>query len=239
MSERVALVTGAGSGIGRSIALALASHGFAVGLVGRTADRLQAVAEEARRTSPGVVWLPADLSVDNQVAGLTHAVGTRFGRLDVLVHSAGGIRPGRVDQALVEDLDWQFRINLRAPFLLTQSLLPMLRASKGQIVFVNSAAALNPAASNGQYAATKAGLRTIADSLRMVVNPEGIRVLSVYPGRTASPMQAGVHQWEQRPYRPEMLMQPDDVANTVVAALLLPRSAEITDLMIRPMRKGP
>jgi NADP-dependent 3-hydroxy acid dehydrogenase YdfG len=237
MSPQVALVTGSGSGIGRSIALQLASHGFVVGLVGRSAHRLEAVAEVARQTSPGVECFVADLSVDEEVASLTHQATRLLGGLDVLVHGAGGIRLGRVDQASVEALDWHYRINLRAPFLLTQALLPTLSANEGQIVFINSGAALNPAASNGQYAATKAGLRAIADSLRLALNPEGIRVLTVYPGRTASGIQAEVHRFEKRPFHPETLMQPDDVASVVVAALLLPRSAEITDLMVRPMRK--
>lgn len=238
MSPQVALVTGSGSGIGRSIALQLASHGFVVGLVGRSADRLQAVAELARQTAPAVEYFVADLTVDKEVVSLAHEAQRRLGALHVLVHCAGGIRSDPVDRAPVEALDWHYRINLRAPFLLTQRLLPSLRSTKGQIVFINSAAALNPAASNGQYAATKAGLRTIADSLRIVLQRDGMRVLSVYPGRTASPMQAEVHRFEKRPYHADALMQPDDVASAVVAALLLPRSAEVTDLRIRPMRKG-
>lgn len=234
----MALVTGSGSGIGRSIALHLASHGFVVGLVGRSADRLKAVAEMARHTAPAVECFVADLTVDEEAVNLVHEAQKRLGALHVLVHCAGGIRSGPVDRAPVEALDWHYRINLRAPFLLTQGLLPMLSTNEGQIVFINSGAALNPSASNGQYAATKAGLRAIADSFRIALNPKGIRVLTVYPGRTASPMQADVHHFERQPYHPETLMQPDDIASVVVAALLLPRSAEITDLMIRPMRES-
>jgi len=88
-----------------------------------------------------------------------------------------------------------------------------------------------------QYAATKYALRAIADSLREEVNDKGVRVTSVYPGRTSSAMQAGVHAQEGRVYRPELLMQPDDVATVVMAALSLPRTAEMTDVSIRPMNK--
>jgi NADP-dependent 3-hydroxy acid dehydrogenase YdfG len=88
-----------------------------------------------------------------------------------------------------------------------------------------------------QYSATKHALKAIADSLREEVNAEGVRVVSVYPGRTATPMQAEVHELEGKPYKPERLMQPADVAEVVLTALTLPRTTEVTDLMVRPMAK--
>ena len=88
------------------------------------------------------------------------------------------------------------------------------------------------------YAASKYALKALADALRAEVNALGLRVLSVYPGRTASRMQAEVHAAEGRPYRPETLMQPEDVAASILAALALPRTAELTDLHIRPALKA-
>jgi NADP-dependent 3-hydroxy acid dehydrogenase YdfG len=88
-----------------------------------------------------------------------------------------------------------------------------------------------------QYSATKYALKAIADSFRAEVNPEGIRVLSVYPGRTASPQQAAIHKAEGKPYSPELLMQPADVARILVDALKVDRTAEVTDISIRPMHK--
>jgi NADP-dependent 3-hydroxy acid dehydrogenase YdfG len=89
----------------------------------------------------------------------------------------------------------------------------------------------------GQYGAMKHALKAIADSLRAEVNPKGIRVLSVYLGRTATPMQADIHREEGKIYRPEALLQPCDVASTIIHAITLPRTAEITDISIRPMKK--
>ena len=89
-----------------------------------------------------------------------------------------------------------------------------------------------------QYAATKHALRALADALREEVNERGVRVLSVFLGRTASRMQQAVHQHEKRPYNPGRLLQPSDVASMVLAALRLPRTAEVTDLHIRPMLKS-
>jgi NADP-dependent 3-hydroxy acid dehydrogenase YdfG len=97
---------------------------------------------------------------------------------------------------------------------------------------------LNAVAHIGQYAATKHALRAVADSLRAEVNPAGVRVLSVFLGRTATPMQATVHQMEGRAYRPELLIQPQDVATLVLNTLSLPRTAEVTDIHLRPMIKS-
>jgi NADP-dependent 3-hydroxy acid dehydrogenase YdfG len=134
-------------------------------------------------------------------------------------------------------LDRQYRINVRAPYMLTQALLPMLKSRRGQIVFINSSAGLNARANVSQYAATKHALKAVADSLREEINAEGLRVLSVYPGRTATPMQADVHTMEGRAYRPDRLMQPEDVAAVVINALSLPSSAEVTDIHVRPLIK--
>ena len=112
-----------------------------------------------------------------------------------------------------------------------------LSTRQGQIVFINSSLALTARANVAQYAATKHALKAIADSLREEVNPKGMRVMSVFLGRTASPMQAAVHAMENRPYDPNRLLQPEDVASLVLYLLSLPRTAEITDITIRPLMK--
>jgi NADP-dependent 3-hydroxy acid dehydrogenase YdfG len=159
-------------------------------------------------------------------------------RIDILVHNAGAISLGDLATQGLEDFDQQYRVNVRAPLDLTQHLLPKLKGRGGQIVFVNSTAALKPGLKSGQYAATKASLRALADSLRDELNADGVRVLSVFVGRTATPMQANVHQFEGKPYRPDMLIQPEDVASVIVSALALARTAEVTEIVVRPMRKS-
>ena len=236
--DQFVVLTGAGSGIGRAIALALASPGKTLWLVGRARDKLEAVAESARRTGANIRCIPVDLARDEDVASLVERLQKDDGRVDLLVHCAGEIMLGPLESAAIGDLDRQYRINVRAPFLLTQALLPMLRASRGQIVFVNSTAGEVAGPNQSQYAATKHALRAIADSLRMEVNAAGIRVLSVFPGRTASAMQAAVHALEGKDYHPEYLMQPEDVAALVLSALNLPRTAEVTDIYVRPFRKS-
>ena len=121
---------------------------------------------------------------------------------------------------------------------MTRELLPLLRASRGQVVFVNSSAVFTRPSHCGAYIATKAALHGLADALRSEVNEAGVRVLSVFPGRTATPMQEDLHRAEGTPYRPERLLQADDVATAVMGALAMPRSAEVTDIRIRPNLKS-
>ena len=236
--DQIAVITGASSGIGKSIALGLAAKGVKLCLLGRKPETLEAVAEVARKTAPLVLCYRVDLTVDQDIRELADCIKRDLVYIDLLVHSAGVISLGRLESAPVEDFDWQYQTNVRAPYALTQALLPMLRSRQGQIVFINSSAGLNAGANVGQYSATKHALKAIADSLRQEVNAEGLRVLSVYPGRTASPMQAAVFKMEGRDYHPELLMQPEDVAAMVIKALSLPRSIEVTEINVRPLVKS-
>jgi NAD(P)-dependent dehydrogenase (short-subunit alcohol dehydrogenase family) len=227
MKDQIALITGASGGIGSAIARALAEEGVRLFLVGRNLEKLT-VAGEA---------FQADLTDDAQLRATAARVREVFGGVDLLVHSIGLFRAGPIETSPVEDLDAQYRVNLRVPYLLTQELLPSLIERQGQVVFINSGAGSHPARGSwGAYSATKHGLRALADSLRDEVNRKGIRVLTVFPGRTATPMQEEVHRFEGRPYDPERFLQPEDVAASIVQALRLPRTAELTDLHIRPMR---
>jgi NAD(P)-dependent dehydrogenase (short-subunit alcohol dehydrogenase family) len=238
LAGRIAVVTGASSGVGRAIALALARHGAQILAVGRNSAAL-AETVAAVQPSSSVTAFQIDLNSDENLEPLVRHL-TDVGRLDVLIHCAGVIRQGLMEQANIEDLDLQYVTNVRAPYLLTKRLLPLLTTSRGQIVFVNSSAGLTARGPEvGQYAATKHALRAIADSLREELNPKGIRVLSVYLGRTATPMQEALFREEGKTYHPEILLQPEDVAAVVVQTLMLPATAEVTDISIRPMRKLP
>jgi NADP-dependent 3-hydroxy acid dehydrogenase YdfG len=236
LAGRTCVVTGASSGIGRAIAVTLAAAGATVCAVARRRDRLEETARLV--TGPGrAESYVADLADDAELSSLIAQLTAREGGLDVLVHSAGTIALGHMETASVDDLDRQYAANVRAPYRLTQALLPALRSSEGQIVFVNSTVGLAARANVGQFAATQHALKAVADSLREEINPYGVRVMTVYPGRTATPRQEKIHALEGKDYPPERLMQPEDVAAVVREALVLPRSCELTDVKVRPMLK--
>ena len=182
----VAVVTGASSGIGRAVAQGLAREGVTVCAVGRNNEALQQLTKHDAGCVDRVKVFTADLGNDGDIDLLVSELNSTFGRIDILVHSAGVINLGSVASSAVAELDAMYRINVRAPFLLTQKLLAALEDESGQVVFINSSAGLDAKPGAAQYAATKHALRAVADSLRQEVNDRGIRVLSVYPGRTAS-----------------------------------------------------
>ncbi len=237
LAGRLAVVTGASSGIGRAIAIALSREGAYVCAVGRNPITLAETVTAAPQPSQ-VTCFEIDVTVAKQLQPLLRHL-KQAGKLDILVHGAGVIHQDTLERARIEDLDLQYSTNVRAPYLLTQRLLPLLTAGRGQIVFINSTVGLKATRPEvGQYAATKHALRAIADSLREEVNPKGVRVLTVYLGRTATPMQEALCKQEGRPYHPELLLQPEDVAAVVLQALKLPSTAEVTDISMRPMTKS-
>jgi NADP-dependent 3-hydroxy acid dehydrogenase YdfG len=237
LADHIAVVTGAGSGIGRAIAGALAEQGVFVCLVGRTRKTLEETSGACVARRPPTV-LPIDLTLDDQIETLKLCVERQFGQVDVLVHCAGVISKGRLESHSVNEFDSQYRANVRAPYLLTQALLPMLRIRPGQIVVINSSVGLRASGGVSQFSATQHALKAITDSLREEVNSFGIRIVSIFPGRTATPRQAALYSVEGKTYQPELLLQPADIASIVISALSLPRTAEVTDINIRPLAKS-
>jgi NADP-dependent 3-hydroxy acid dehydrogenase YdfG len=238
LTQRVAVIAGATSAIGTAIGLRLAAVGAQLCLLGRDARALEEPATAARALTDRVLVYQVDLTCDSSISETVARLGHDVGGVDMLVHSAGVFEMGSHEHADVADLDRQYRTNVRGPYLLTQSLIPLLRACRGQVVFVNSTVGLEARAGVGQYASTQHALRAIADALRAEVNPDGVRVLSVYLGRTATARQARIFRLEGRTYAPELLIQPDDVAEVVVAALRLPRTVEVTAIRMRPLVKS-
>ncbi len=234
LKTRTAVVTGASSGIGRAIALRLAQKGAFLHLVGRDEKRLRETAQAAREAGGEADVHTADFEKEEDIEALAEELEKEVRAVDILVHSAGVVSLGELADAPLEDLDRHYRVNVRAPYSLTQKLLPLLQRAGGQVVFINSGAGLNARGGWSQYAMSKHALKALADALRDEVAGEGMRVLSVYPGRTHSPMQERVREMEGQDYDPDAFIQPGDVAQSLVSALELPRSADVTELVIRP-----
>ena len=231
-AHQTAVVTGASRGIGRAVAMRLAELGANLCVVGRELRTLESVNNAVGNAGVSVACYCADLTMDAQMLGTHHP------RIDVLIHSSGFISLGTIEETCVNALDHQYRSNVRAPYSLTQALLPALRRSRGQIVFINSSVVWNPRPNVGAFAMTQHALKAMADILREEVNADGIRVVSVFPGRTATQRQEAIHRLEGKTYCSDRLLQPDDIAEVVVNALALPRTAEVTDINIRPQMKS-
>lgn len=219
------LLTGAGSGIGSVLARRLHDRGDELVLLARSEER----AGELRAAYAGATVVVADLAWPESVETLDLP-----DRLDSVVHAAGVVELGAVGELSVDDWSSQLRVNLVAPAALTRVALPALRAARGTVVFVNSGAGLNAHPGWSAYAASKHGLRALADSLRGEEAAHGVRVSSVYPGRTATPMQEKVHRQEGKDYDATDWIRADTVADAIVGLLDLPRDATVPELVIRP-----
>ncbi|HET8643294.1 MAG TPA: SDR family NAD(P)-dependent oxidoreductase [Pseudonocardiaceae bacterium] len=234
LDGRSAMVTGASGDIGRAIAVALAARGAQVCVAGRDERRLAETVSAVEAHGRPAVALACDLTEPSRVEQLAELVATAHGGLEVLVHSAGSYQRGDLATSSVADLDAQYRVNVRLPYLLTQAVLPMLVRGRGDIVFVNSTQGLSASAGVGQYAATQHAKRAVADSLRAEANRAGVRVTTLHVGRTATTLQERIFASEDRPYPPDTLIQPEDLGELVVAAVTLPRRAQVTTLTVWP-----
>jgi NAD(P)-dependent dehydrogenase (short-subunit alcohol dehydrogenase family) len=239
LGGQTAVITGATGGIGKSVALALARRGVRLHLLVRDTAKGTQLAAELAGIAPTVRFDVHEMDLSKDIRPAVELLLKGVPSVDILVHGAGALSLSTFADLDERDFDFQFQVNARAPLLLTKLLLPHLRKRPGQIVFLNSSVTQqNTKAHLIGYAASKYALKSIADGIRNAVNDDGIRVLSVYPGRTATPMQERVFRFEARAYRGDRLLQPNDVAETIVGALVLPRTAELTDLFVRPLRRS-
>jgi NADP-dependent 3-hydroxy acid dehydrogenase YdfG len=219
------LLTGAGSGIGAALADVLHARGDSLVLLARSPER---AAKLAGRWS-GSLTLVADLEDPASIAAVEVPDA-----LDSVVHAAGVVDLGPVADLSAQQWRQHLDVNLIAPAELTRLTLPALRSARGTAVFVNSGAGLRANPGWSAYAASKHGLRALADALRAEEKAHGVRVTSVYPGRTATPMQQRVHDQEGKEYAAGDWIRPETVAAAIVHVLDLPRDATVPDVTVSP-----
>lgn len=230
MIDAVALVAGASSDIGKAITVGLVRAGAYVFALGRNNTKLMQVAAD---NDERIIPVVADLTRGTDIVAVRDRLSQR-GRLDILVLGSGIYERSSDPDALVR----QLAANVQGPYALLEAMLPLLVSSKGLVVFINSTQGLAASPGVGHFAATQHAMRALADSLRQEFNPKGIRMTSVFLGRTATARQAAIFSMEQRPYKPEALIQPEDVANVIVYLAKLPQTSEITEITMRPRLKS-
>lgn len=232
LQDKVCIVTGAGRGIGRAIALAVAEKGCRVVLASRTAGELEAVqaaiAERGGEASP----FRADLSGNEDLAALVQHALDRFGTVDFLVNNAGWGVKANVVKSKVEDWERTLRVNLLAPMILSRLVLPTLVARRtGAIVNVSSISGRAGQAGSAAYAASKFGLIGFSQSLFEEVREHGVKVAAILPGFVDTGMIPPVKHLDR-----SRMIQPEDVAQAVLFVLTAPPTACPVEITVRPQR---
>lgn len=223
------LVTGGTRGLGRAICDALApDHELLVG--GRAADAVRQACARYEHAQPFV----ADLADEEQ----TRTAADAIDRLDAVVHSAGVLGNGTLTDLRREDWRRCFEVNVIAVADLTRLLLPRLAESRGTVVVLNSGSGLTAHGPGGVYSASKFAVRAFTDALRTEVAPDGIRVVSIHPGRADTDMQHELRAFERGDYDAGDYLRPESVARTVRVALTMPRDACVESLSVRPAPRG-
>jgi NADP-dependent 3-hydroxy acid dehydrogenase YdfG len=240
LTDKVAIVTGASSGIGEATALALASVGATVVIAARRSDRLLAL--EARITSTGgkALSITTDVSDEVQVEALVSETHSKFGRVDILINNAGVMLLGLIDGADTED--WRRMINLNVLGLMyaTHKVLPLMKAQGvGHIVNISSVAGRVANAGSGVYNASKWAVGAFSEALRKEVYQNNIRVTIIEPGLVATELPQHITdskalEQAKNFYGSVKNLESEDIANAIVYAVTQPPHVNVNEILIRP-----
>ncbi len=232
LEGKKALVTGAGRGIGRAIALALAAHGADVCVASRTATELDEVCSEIRSAGRKALAVPCDLTKEPDVRRLARAARDEFGVVDILINNAGIGYFAPVQTLTVEQFDAMWSLNVRGVFLVTREVLPgMLQRASGDIVNIASLAGRNAFVGGAGYASTKWALIGFARSLMLEVREKNIRVVTICPGSVDTSF--GDHA-ARAARSPGVIPTAGDIAAVVVDTLAMPRHVMVSEVDVRP-----
>ncbi len=213
-ADKVAVITGASSGIGRALAKALAKEGAKVGLVARRRDQLVALADEIQAEGGTVVYAAADVGDRAQVGAAIREVAERLGPVDLLVANAGVGAPTTLEPFNAEAQEKMFRVNVLGVIYAIDAVLPdMLRRRRGHLAAVSSLAAYKGLPGESGYTASKAAVNTFMEGLRIQLRDRGIAVTTICPGFVATPMT------EVNQFKMPFLLTADEAARRIVGAL--------------------
>jgi len=233
LAGKVALVTGGSRGIGRAIALKLASLGADVAICGRDATKLNATEAEIRATGVQTIAIAADVTHASEVAALIERVETKLGGIHVLVNNAGIGVFGPVHEKSEEEWDRLMNTNLKSVFLVSRAAVPgMIQRGGGDIINISSLAGKNVFAGGGLYCASKWGLQGLSGCMAEELREHGIRVSTVCPGSVATEFSG------RGPKDATKVLKPEDVAHAVPMIATQGEKSFLSGVELRPVRKA-
>ena len=228
MSE-TAVITGASSGVGKSLAIELSDAGYRVVLAARSEDKLNAIAEEIRSKGGDSLVVSTDVVQPEQINNLKDRA-LEYGDVSVVINNAGLGKFSKVEDVAIEDWDRQLDVNLRASFLVSQAFIPgMKKRLNGILVFMNSVAGKKGYPYSAAYVASKYGMRGLADSLREELREDNIKVISIHPGAVDTPFWDGIGVDFPR----EEMLSTHTLAQSIVHAIQSPGNFAVEELVVR------
>lgn len=228
MSETV-IITGASTGIGKSLSLQMADAGYRVILVARSENKLDAIAEEIHQNGSESLVIPTDVSQPEQI-NLLKEKALKFGDISVVINNAGIGKFSKIEDITLEDWNHQMDVNLRASFLVSKAFIPSMKQNnKGTLVFINSVAGKKGYAYSAAYVSSKYGMRGLADSLREELREDNIKVISIHPGAVNTPFW---NEIDSDFSRAEML-KASTLAQYIVQAIQAPGNFTVEEMVVR------
>lgn len=228
LTDKVAVVTGAGSGIGEAIATLLHEEGVKVILAGRNKDKLQNVANQLAQDSVKVV--PTDVTKKEEVDELIKIAQQTFGGLDIVINSAGQMLLSKITDYQVDEWDSMIDVNIKGTLYTAQAALPtMLEQSSGHLINIASISGFEVTKSSTIYSATKAAVHTITQGLEKELAKTGVKVTSISPGMVDTAITATYNPTDRKK------LEPQDIAEAVLYALTQPKHVNVNEITVRPV----
>lgn len=240
LAGKVALVTGASSGIGEGIALALAEAGATVAVAARRADRLSGLVQRIEAAGGKALAIAADMTVEAEAIRAVEDTAAQLGRIDILINSAGVMQAGGIENADLDEYRRVFDINVFGTVYTSRAAIPhMLAQGAGDIVTISSLAGRKGGAMTNSYSASKHAVNAMTDAMRQELGDRNIRVSILMPGATTSEVGDSITDpnWRkaiQAHVSKDGAVQPADIGATIVFMLSLPRNVNIAEIAVRP-----
>lgn len=228
LTDKIAVVTGAGSGIGEAIATLLHEEGAKVVLAGRNKEKLQNVANQLSQDSVKVV--PTDVTNKEEVDELIKIAQQTFGGLDIVINSAGQMLSSKITDYQVDEWDSMIDVNIKGTLYTVQAALPtMLEQSSGNLINIASISGFEVTKSSTIYSATKAAVHTITQGLEKELAKTGVKVTSISPGMVDTAITAAYNPSDRKK------LDPQDIAEAVLYALTQPSHVNVNEITVRPV----